>query len=87
MDELLVRNYDKDNEVQSESGYHTNASADKDRKLVLDELNSVQPFRCVTKRKHSAFSFSHTLMNSLDSDKFHRKVSVSSFWYIIVTFE
>ena len=70
VDEVL-KNYDEDNEVQSESGYHTRASIDNDRKLVLDQLNSVQPFKCVSKRKHSAFSFSHTLMNTLDSDQFH----------------
>ena len=69
VDELL-RNYDQDNKVQSESGYHTRASVDKDLKLVLDQLNSVQPFKRVSKRKHSAFLFNHTLMNSLDSDQF-----------------
>ena len=70
VDEVL-RNYDVDNEVQSEFGYHTRASTEKDQKLVLDQLRSIQPFRYVSSRAHSAFSFSHTLMSSLDSDKFH----------------
>ena len=37
VDELL-RNYDEDNEVQSETGFHTNASADKDHYVIVNSL-------------------------------------------------
>lgn len=40
VDEIL-RNYGDDNEEYEDSQYHTTASADKDRKLVLTELISV----------------------------------------------
>ena len=40
VDEIL-RNYDYDNKQYGDSHYHTTASSDKDRKLVLTELISI----------------------------------------------
>ena len=53
--DVVLRNYDEDREIRL--GYHTKASTDKDRKFILDELSHVQPFRNISRRKHSAFSF------------------------------
>ena len=61
--EVLRNNYDEDNEEKSDSGYHAKASTDK---LILDELSHVQPFRNISRRKYSAFSFSKTLWNLIN---------------------
>ena len=71
IDEVL-NTFDEYHQVRHMSDYHTEASAEKDIKSIVEELTkNVRPFSHSIGRGHRRVKVTNRLMKTLDTEKFH----------------